>query len=56
MGAGYYDRTLAAARPRRLIGVAYDCQGVDALPREPWDVPLDGVLTDTGWRPLGARA
>ena len=56
MGAGYYDRSLAAARPQLLIGLAYDCQGVDALPREAWDVPLDGVLTETGWRPLRARA
>ena len=50
MGAGYYDRTLAAARPRLLVGLAYDCQEVAALPRDPWDVPLDGVLTETGWR------
>jgi len=51
MGAGYYDRTLAAVRPGLLVGLAYDCQGVAALPRDPWDVPLDGVLTETGWRP-----
>ena len=56
MGAGYYDRPLAASRPRLLAGLAYDCQAVDALPKEPWDVPLDGVLTETGWRPLRAPA
>lgn len=52
MGGGFYDATLAYLRHRRvfhrpkLIGVAYDFQRVDALPREPWDVPLDAVLTD----------
>ncbi|KGE04101.1 5-formyltetrahydrofolate cyclo-ligase [Pseudohaliea rubra] len=51
MGAGYYDRTLAASRPGLLLGLAFDCQGVDTLPKDPWDVPLDGVLTETGWRP-----
>ena len=56
MGAGYYDRTLAASRPRLLAGLAYDCQAVETLPQEPWDVPLDGVLTETGWRPLRAPA
>lgn len=52
MGAGYYDRTLAfLARRRRwrrptLWGVAHDFQRVDALANEPWDVPLDGCMTD----------
>ena len=52
MGGGYYDTSLAYLRTRRafrkpkLIGVAYDFQRVAALPREPWDVPLDAVLTD----------
>ena len=52
MGGGYYDTSLAYLRTRRLfrkpklIGVAYDFQRVSALPSEPWDVPLDAVLTD----------
>ena len=52
MGGGYYDTSLAYLRTRqlfrkpKLIGVAYDFQRVDALPRESWDVPLDAVLTD----------
>jgi len=54
MGGGYYDTSLAYLRTRRLfrkpklIGVAYDFQRVAALPSEPWDVPLDAVLTDRG--------
>ena len=55
MGGGYYDSSLAYLRMRRafrkpkLIGVAYDFQRVAALPCEPWDVPLDAVLTDRAW-------
>ncbi|MAZ66810.1 MAG: 5-formyltetrahydrofolate cyclo-ligase [Kangiellaceae bacterium] len=51
MGGGFYDRTLAClkARSRRgkpkLFGIAYDHQQVEALPVEPWDIPLDGIIT-----------
>jgi 5-formyltetrahydrofolate cyclo-ligase len=54
MGGGYYDATLAFMRHRRLwrkprlVGVAYACQQVESLPHEPWDVPLDAVLTECG--------
>lgn len=52
MGGGYYDFSLAFLRHRRAwrrpktIGVAYDFQRVARLDAEPWDVPLDAVLTD----------
>lgn len=52
MGGGFYDRTLAPAfsgkTPRRplLIGLAHECQKVPQLPTDPWDIPLDAVLTD----------
>jgi 5-formyltetrahydrofolate cyclo-ligase len=52
MGGGYYDATLAFMRHRRLwrkprlIGIAYECQRVDSLPHDPWDMPLDAVLTE----------
>lgn len=52
MGGGYYDRTFAflrdAPRPTRplLIGVGYDFQQADTLVPEPWDVPLDLIVTD----------
>ncbi len=52
MGGGFYDRTLApyrnaASRPL-LAGIAHDCQQVDALPVEPWDFPLDLIITPSG--------
>lgn len=55
MGAGYYDRALrrrldraAQWRRPRLIGVAYACQQLPAIPASPWDVPLDLVVTECG--------
>jgi 5-formyltetrahydrofolate cyclo-ligase len=55
MGAGYYDRALRrrqeSTRPwrrPRLVGVAFACQELPAIPASPWDVPLDLVVTERG--------
>lgn len=53
MGAGFYDRSFAFTRQRPsagpwMVGVAYALQQVDSLPSQPWDVPLDAVLTERG--------
>ena len=52
MGGGFYDRSLAFMhRPGpspTLIGVAHACQQVASLPVEPWDVPLQAVVSDQG--------
>ncbi len=56
-GAGYYDRRLAirqrasAWRRPRLIGIAFDLQRVANGRKRPWDVPLDAVITETGFHP-----
>lgn len=47
LGAGHYDRWLAAHPPRLAIGLAWDCQLVEDLPTEPHDRPLDAVITPT---------
>jgi 5-formyltetrahydrofolate cyclo-ligase len=44
-GKGYYDRLLGATR-MPTIGVAFAAQEVDALPVEPYDVPLDCIVTE----------
>ncbi len=48
-GGGYYDRALSPCRfrPYRL-GLAYAAQQVDRLPAEPFDQPIDAVLTERG--------
>jgi 5-formyltetrahydrofolate cyclo-ligase len=52
MGGGFYDRSLAYLKDRRhwrrplLIGLAHECQRVEHLEPNPWDVPLDLVATE----------
>lgn len=52
MGGGFYDRSLAFLRGRRhwrrpyIVGLAHEFQRVRSLTPDPWDVPLDGIVTD----------
>ena len=52
MGGGYYDRSFAFvhhlkhARRPFLLGFAHESQLVDSLQTQPWDVPLDAVVTN----------
>ena len=48
-GAGHYDRAFAALPHARRVGVAWSIQEVDALPADPWDVPLHAIVTDREW-------
>lgn len=47
MGAGHYDRWLAAHPECRAIGLAWDCQEAPLLPLEPHDRALAAVITPT---------
>lgn len=50
-GRGYYDRALAEAGPRPArVGVGFEVQLCPALPLEPHDQPLDGLVTERGFR------
>ena len=47
MGGGFYDRTLQnwqQSGPYPL-GLAHDCQQVERLPVEHWDIPLPEIIT-----------
>lgn len=52
MGGGFYDRTFAFLRHRRhwfkprIVGIAYEFQRVDVIVPNPWDLPMDGIITD----------
>ncbi|GJL82900.1 MAG: 5-formyltetrahydrofolate cyclo-ligase [marine bacterium B5-7] len=52
MGSGFYDSTLAIRaagkhfRKPAVIGLAHECQRLDHLSVDPWDIPLDFVATD----------
>ncbi|MBX6322703.1 MAG: 5-formyltetrahydrofolate cyclo-ligase [Rhodospirillaceae bacterium] len=48
-GGGFYDRTLALLRSRGgvlAVGYAFAIQEVEAVPRAPYDEPLDWLVTD----------
>jgi len=47
-GGGYYDRTLADLGAVTAIGVAFDVQRVDEVPRGPYDMPLTHLATESG--------
>lgn len=47
-GKGHYDRLLACFTGLK-IAVAFDCQIVSQIPREPHDIALDAVVTPTRW-------
>ncbi len=49
-GGGHYDRTFAKLPEARRIGLAFAGQEVAALPLEPHDIRLHGVLTESGYR------
>ena len=48
-GAGFFDRTLAglAKRPA-VIGVSYELARMDTIHPQPWDIPVDWVVTERG--------
>ncbi|MBV9773971.1 MAG: 5-formyltetrahydrofolate cyclo-ligase [Gemmatimonadetes bacterium] len=56
-GAGYYDRLFADPRWRGFrCGLFFSAQEVPELPVDPWDAPLDAVVTEREvWR-LGELA
>lgn len=47
-GGGWYDRALTHAQPGAIVGVLVDDPDVvDAVPVEPWDHPVDVIVTPT---------
>jgi 5-formyltetrahydrofolate cyclo-ligase len=54
-GAGYYDRLFGNAAWRGFrCGIFFALQELDAIPADPWDLPLDAVVTDREvWRREG---
>ena len=48
-GAGHYDRALSVLPGIIAIGLAWSIQKAPSLLTDPWDVPLDAVLTEQAW-------
>lgn len=50
-GGGYFDRTLAALSPRPLaIGVGFAAQEIATIYPQPFDIPMDVIVTETSVR------
>ncbi|NVB79915.1 MAG: 5-formyltetrahydrofolate cyclo-ligase [Kofleriaceae bacterium] len=45
-GRGYYDVTLATVPQAIRIGLAFECQIIDAVPHDPHDIRLHHVVTE----------
>jgi 5-formyltetrahydrofolate cyclo-ligase len=55
-GAGHYDRIFTLFPNALRIGLAWSCQEYVTIPTDPWDVPLDAVLTEKEWiKPASSR-
>jgi len=52
MGASFYDRLFQPfselGGPVRM-GVGYELQNVETVPRDPWDIRMHAFLTENGW-------
>jgi len=52
MGGGYYDRAFSFLGHRnvyfkpKLIGLAFDCQRIEKISPNPWDIPVFQVITE----------
>jgi 5,10-methenyltetrahydrofolate synthetase len=48
-GAGFFDRTLASlAKKPVTIGVSFELARLETIHPQPWDIPLDWVVTERG--------
>ena len=49
-GGGFFDRTLEALRDRKplVIGVTYESCAIETIHPQPWDIPVDYVVTERG--------
>ena len=49
MGAGYYDRYLPQCRPDATVAaVAFEVQRLPRVPTQPWDHPMNLIVTEQG--------
>lgn len=48
-GGGFFDRTLAAAKKKpTVVGVTYEMARIDTIHPQPYDIPMDFVVTERG--------
>jgi 5-formyltetrahydrofolate cyclo-ligase len=49
-GGGFFDRTLGATKDRNplVIGVTFEAAAIETIHPQPWDIPVDYVVTERG--------
>ncbi|HOT94753.1 MAG TPA: 5-formyltetrahydrofolate cyclo-ligase [Methanoregulaceae archaeon] len=47
-GAGYYDRFLGLHPIEVKVGIALACQEFERIPADPFDIPMDWIVTEDG--------
>ena len=48
-GGGFFDRTLAALQKKPLtVGLSYEQARLETIHPQPWDIPMDYVVTERG--------
>jgi len=55
-GKGFYDRTLSNHPDAIRVGVGLETLIVDAIPDDPWDIPMDAIATEQRFHIVGSRA
>jgi 5-formyltetrahydrofolate cyclo-ligase len=45
-GGGYYDKFLATQSQAQKIGVCFETGRVEGIPAEPYDIPLNQIITE----------
>lgn len=51
-GAGHYDRALSLRDQSFAIGIGWSVQHAPAFEIDPWDIPMDAILTEKSWMTL----
>lgn len=49
-GGGFFDRTLESLRDSKplVIGLSFELAAIDTIRPQPWDIPMDYVVTERG--------
>ena len=47
-GAGYYDRFLASHPMEMKVGITLACRAFEGIPADPFDIPMDWIVTEEG--------
>ncbi len=53
-GAGYYDRYLGQIECGNFlkVGITWEADTVRAVAADQWDIPVQIICTEAGWRPV----